>query len=331
MTGPFTASKINRVIVVGAGVMGEGIAQSFAEAAVEVCLVDLNPEALRRCVSQIERNLELSEAYDVIDTAAAEVAARIRTTAADRLSEELETCDMAIETVPEILEAKRSVFATFDGAPDRVLLASNTSSFTISQLTEGMRTPERVVGLHYFNPAHIIPAVEIHKSAKTSQEAIAAADAIMKRTGKVPVLVRKEIPGFIINRLTGALSREIDHLLDEGVVDPEDLDPAIKASLGFRLAQIGPLEAKDFIGLDTDTRVSRNVYPQLSDRLEPSQLAQRRVAEGHLGVKSGKGIFDYSGRTRERALHERNLKLLEQRKLYLAAQSKEKTHEIDDL
>ena len=315
-----SASQVTSVLVIGAGVMGEGIAQSFAEAKIDVCLVDLNADALDRCARQIHQNLKLSEAYGVIEEPVDDVAQRIQAIKADALPRMLETCDMAIETVPEVLDAKRSVFATLDDAPPEVLLASNTSSFTVSQLTEGLKTPERVVGLHYFNPAHLIPAVEVHSAPNTSPEAIAIASDIMRRTGKVPVIVRKEIPGFIINRLTGALSREIDHLLDEGVVHPEDLDAAIKASLGFRLAQVGPLEAKDFIGLDTDVRVSKNVFPQLSDRLEPSKLAQSRVDDGHLGVKTGRGIFNYGEQSREDVLNARNRKLLEQRKLFLSTQ-----------
>ena len=321
MSGLTPAADMKTVVVVGAGVMGEGIAQSFAEAGLHVRVVDTQPASLERCIKQIAENLELSASYGVISESPASVAARIVGVSGDGLGDALKTCEMAIETAPEVLEIKQSIFATLDTAPDHVLLASNTSSFTVSQLTAGLNAPERVVGLHYFNPAHLIPAVEIHRSDNTSALAIEIAGDIMRRTNKIPVIVRKEIAGFIINRLTGALSREIDHLLDEGVVSPDDLDDAIKASLGFRLAQLGPLEAKDFIGLDTDVRVSRNLYPQLSNRTEPSRLAKERVEAGHLGVKTGAGIFDYSGRTREQVLHERNLKLLEQRKLFLASRN----------
>ena len=222
---------------------------------------------------------------------------------------------MVIETSPEVLDIKKDLFEQFDRAPAHVLIASNTSSFTISQLTKDMKTPQRVVGLHYFNPAHLIPAVEVHFGKDTDQAAIDVAVALMKRLSKVPVIVRKEVPGFIINRLTGALSREIDYMLDEGIVAPEDLDAAVKASLGFRLAQIGPMEGKDFIGLDTDVRVSRNVFPGLSNRTEPSKFVVDLVEQGHFGVKTGRGCYDYSGRSREDVLLERNVKLLEQRKL----------------
>lgn len=318
------AHDIDRVIVIGAGVMGEGIAQSFAEAGLSVCLVDVEAKALTRCVNQIKANLDLSIRYDIISETLTQIMARISTTLADDLPVQLEKCDFVIETSPETIDVKQAVFAQLDKAPPEVLLTSNTSSFTISQITKNMQTPERVVGLHYFNPAHLIPAVEVHFGERTNRQAINEVIALMERIGKVPILVRKEIRGFIINRLTGALSREIDHMLDEGVVAPEDLDAAVKASLGFRLAQIGPMEGKDFIGLDTDVRVSRNVFPDLSNRTEPSESAVKLVEQGHFGLKTGRGYYDYKGQSRENLLHDRNIKLLEQRKLFLAMQAKNK-------
>lgn len=320
-----SANDINRVIVIGAGVMGEGIAQSFLEAGLEVCLIDTQQAALDRCQAQIRSNVSLSREYDVISESVDSVMKRLSSSLADNLESRLQNCDFAVETVPEIKDAKTNLFKVLDGAPHDVLLASNTSSFTVSQLTEGMTTAERVVGLHYFNPAHLIPAVEIHFGQKTSQAAIDIAEQLMLRAGKVPVIVRKEVPGFIINRLTGALSREIDYMLDEGIVAPEDLDAAIKASLGFRLAQIGPMEGKDFIGLDTDVRVSRNVFPGLSNRTQPSKFAVELVEQGHFGVKTGRGVYNYSGRSREDVLQERNIKLLEQRKLFLDAKERERS------
>ncbi len=310
--------NIQRVVVVGAGVMGEGIAQSFIEAGLTVCLVDIQQDALDRCKSQILANLKLGKQYGVIAESPGDVMARITTALSTHLDVQLENCDLAIETGPEVLTIKKDLFSSFDKAPAHVLIASNTSSFTVSQMTQDMHTPERVVGLHYFNPAHLIPAVEVHFGKHTSQQSVDTAVALMKHIGKIPVLVRKEIPGFIINRLTGALSREIDYLLDEGIVAPHDLDAAVKASLGFRLAQIGPMEGKDFIGLDTDVRVSKNVFPGLSNRTEPSLFARGLVEDGHYGVKTGRGVYDYSGRSREELLHDRNVKLLKQRQVFIS-------------
>ena len=197
-----------------------------------------------------------------------------------------------------------------------MIIASNTSSLTVTNMAADMRTPERLIGLHYFNPAHIIPAVEIHRGDRTDQAAVDVTMALMNRVGKKPVLVRKEVPGFIINRLTGAMEREIDYLLDEGIVTPEDLDIAVKASYGFRLACLGPMEAEDMIGLDTSARASGNIFPKLSNATDPSPGILEKVERGELGIKSGKGWYDYSGRTRESVLDANNRRLLRQLKLF---------------
>lgn len=241
----------------------------------------------------------------------------------DDLDKATEGADLVVETVPEVLDIKTAVFAALDDLPPEVIIGSNTSSFTVSQMTEGMKTAERVVGLHYFNPAHLIPAVEIHHGSRTDPAAIDSLVEIMRRIGKMPVRVRKEIPGFIINRLTGALEREVDNLLDSGVVTPEDLDDAVNASFGFRLACIGPMEAEDFIGLDTAWRVSNNVYKGLSNATEASPELGEKVARGELGVKSGKGWYDYSGQTQDQIFARRDRKLIRQLAVWRANQAKD--------
>lgn len=316
-----SSENISTVAVIGFGTMGLGIVQSFAEAGLSVRAVDQSDEALNKGLSQLSANLNLGAEEGLVDDPA-ESMARVSTYLFDDLSDATEGADLIVETVPEILDLKRSVFAALDGLPSDVLIGSNTSSFTVSQMVEGMETPERVVGLHYFNPAHLIPAVEVHHGSATSDEAIATMMAVMTRVGKVPVRVRKEIPGFIINRLTGALEREVDNLLDNGVVTPEDLDAAVRASFGFRLACLGPMEAEDFIGLDTAWRVSNNVYKGLSNASEASPDLGEKVERGELGVKSGKGWYDYSDRCLEEVYAERDRKLMRQLAVYRSNQSK---------
>jgi len=209
-----------------------------------------------------------------------------------------------------------------DSLPQDVIIGSNTSSFTISSLAEGLRTSGRVIGLHYFNPAHIIPLVEIHRGQNTENKVVEVTRGLMLRVGKKPVLVRKEVPGFIINRLTGAMQREVQYLIDEGIVTPEDLDIAIKASYGFRLACLGPMEAEDMIGLDTSARVSAQIFKVLSNATEPSPALIEKVNKGELGIKSGKGWYDYTGKSRAQIMEERNRKLLRQLVLF-NAQEKE--------
>ena len=300
------------VAVIGAGTMGEGIAQSFAEAGLAVRLIDIDRASLDRCRVQIGANLALARDCGVWEGDDVAVLDRIETVQSQTPGRMAGGVDAVIETVPEIAELKRAIFADLDALPIETLLASNTSSMTMSTITEGMVTAHRAVGLHYFNPAHIIPAVEVHRSAATSDEAVARACALLRQVDKVPLEIKREIPGFAINRLTGALSREIANLLDEGVVTPQELDAAVKASLGFRLAWVGPMEGADYIGLDTDCRVSMAVFKGLSNRTEPARQLTEMVARGETGVKSGKGWFDYAGETREALLDRRNRKLLRQ-------------------
>jgi len=225
-------------------------------------------------------------------------------------------CDYVVETIPEVLDTKKAIFAQIDNLPEDVIIASNTSSFTMDTLTEGIKTPKRMVGLHYFNPAHIIPAVEIHKGKNTSAEAVARTKALMLLTGKKPVIVQKTVPGFIINRLTGALEREVAYLIDEGIVSPEDLDTAVKSSYGFRLSCMGPMAQEDLIGLDTCARVSGNVFKLLSTRTDASPALLEKVEKGELGIKSGKGWYDYSGQTRDEVNNKINRRLLKQLALF---------------
>lgn len=309
------ADDITTVAVIGFGTMGLGIAQNFAEAGFDVRVVDQTREALDQGLALLSANLALgSEAGLVPDTDA--VFARVTPFLQDRMSDATDSAQLVVETVPEVLDVKRAVFAALDDLPPDVLIGSNTSSFTVTRLAEGMATPERVAGLHYFNPAHLIPAVEIHHGTATAPDAVETLIAVMKRAGKLPVRVRKEVPGFIINRLTGALEREVDYLLDNGVVTPEDLDAAVKASFGFRLACLGPMEAEDFIGLDTAFRVSNNVYKGLSNADKATGGLGEKVGRGELGVKSGKGWYDYAGRTPEEIYAERDRKLMAQLALY---------------
>lgn len=314
-----SATHLKTIAVIGFGTMGQGITQNFAEAGLQVHAVDRDPSTFESGRSQILANLEIAKTHGLVDDPE-KIIDCISCFEWEKLSDALDGAQLVIETVPEVLEIKKEVFAALDYLPEHVLIGSNTSSFTISQMTDGMKTAARVVGIHYFNPAHVIPAVEIHHGKDTSKSAIDKVMSMMEGVGKVPVRVKKEIPGFIINRLTGALEREIDLLLDEGIVSPHDLDAAVKASLGFRLACIGPMEAEDLIGLDTAYRVSNNVYKGLSNATEASTELGEKVERGELGVKSGKGWYDYKGIPLSETFAKRDKKLLAQLALYRASQ-----------
>ncbi len=310
------ADNIRRVLVVGAGIMGAGIAQNFAQADLEVRLLDVNTASLEQCRSRINSNLQAFEEHGLLSESKQMILERISFYTNEQFVEAVVDCDFVVEAMPEIVELKQELFARLDQLPGQIILASNTSSMTISRIAETMSTGSRVIGLHYFNPAHIIPAVEIHTGRDTSEATVGITIDLMERAGKLPVRVRKEVPGFIINRLTGAMEREIDYLLDEGVVSPEDLDRAVKGSYGFRLACLGPMEAEDMIGLDTAARASANIFPTLSNAQEPSPHLLEKVGRGELGIKSGSGWYDYPENTRAEALDRNNHRLLKQLKLF---------------
>ena len=245
---------------------------------------------------------------------------RIEGVATTDMARAVDGCTYVIEAVQEILEQKLDLFARLQAADPDLIIGSNTGSFTMDTLAEGLPRPDRLIGIHYFNPAHIIPLVEVHRGSACSDATYGETVRLLEVSGKKTVLVRVERPGFIVNRLMGALEREIDYLLDEGIVTPEDLDVAVKSSTGFRFACLGPMEVEDMIGLDIAATVSGRVFKGLSNATEPSPMLVEKVEKGELGIKSGKGWYDYSGRTREEVLKEKNAKLLPQLKLFLEAQ-----------
>ena len=308
--------EIRTVAVIGAGIMGIGIAQSFAEAGLSVRMIARNQQRLEQSLASVEANLRLFAEFNLLRETPSVITSRIKIIPSEELAEATKGCDFVLETVPEVLETKRAIFAQLDRLPAEVILASNTSSFTMDVLSEKMQSPQRMLGLHYFNPAHIIPAVEIHKGKHTTDGVVKQTRALMIRSGKKPVLVQKTVPGFIINRLTGSMEREIDYLIDEGIVTPEDLDTAVKASIGFRLACMGPMAQEDMIGLDTSARVSGNVFKVLSNKTEPSPVLLEKVGKGELGIKAGKGWYDYSGKTRDEVNDSINRRLLRQLALF---------------
>jgi 3-hydroxybutyryl-CoA dehydrogenase len=313
-----TASIKERILVLGSGTMGEGIAQTFAQNGFDVRLVARREEPLTRAMEQIRQNVQQFIEFDLIHETVEAVVGRIEGLVTTDMAEATDGCTYVVETVREVLEDKRALLSAVQAANANLVIGSNTGSFTVDSLAEGMPRPENIIGIHYFNPAHIIPLVEIHRGSRTSDAAFEETKRLMEASGKKTVLVRKEVPGFIVNRIMGAIEREIDYLLDEGIVTPEDLDTAIKSSTGFRFACLGPMEVEDMIGLDIAAVVSGRVFKGLSNATEPSPILLEKVSRGELGIKSGKGWYDYSGRTRMEVLEEKNRQLLPQLKLFLS-------------
>lgn len=313
-----------KIVIIGTGTMGEGIAQTFAQNGFDVRLVARRDEPLTRAMEQIPQNVAQFIEFGLIDESVETVMARIEGMVTTDMAEAVEGCSYVVETIRENLDDKRALLSAIQAVNPDLVIGSNTGSMTVDSLAEGMSKPENIIGIHYFNPAHIIPLVEVHRGAQTSDAAYELTLRLMTESGKKTALVRKELPGFIVNRIMGAITREIHYLLDEGVCTPEDVNTAIKSSTGFRFACLGPMEVDDMIGLDICATVSGRVFPRLSNATGPSKLILERVERGELGIKTGKGWLDYGGRTRAEILEEKNRALLPQLKLFLEAQKDEK-------
>ena len=307
--------NISRVLVIGAGTMGEGIAQNFAQAGLEVVLADTDQAMLDRCGRQIPLNLDSFREFSLLNEEPAQIMDRIsfvQTREIADLGGLAAEADFAVEAVSENLELKQRIFAAMSGRREDLVMASNTSSLTISRITENLDNPGNVVGVHYFYPAHIVPLVEIHGGNRTRPEAIDCAMELAKRVGKRPIRVKKEMPGMIVNRIQAAYNREVTYLLEQGVASAEDLDMAARASYGFRLSCLGPLQIHDLNGLDIILKAGGKTRSTLFNGTESSALLVQKVEAGELGIKTGKGWHDYAGRTREEVQDQCNRKLLKQ-------------------
>ncbi len=284
------------VVVVGAGVMGHGIAQLFAQAGARVKLQDPDQARLAAGLAAIETSLALLVEEEVLSPAEA-AAARSRVRPTTRLEPALAGVGLVVEAIPEFLEAKLELFDRIERvAGGDTLIASNTSTLPISLLAQRALRPERMVITHFFNPAQLVPLVEVLPHPAMPPETVERVLETMRRIGKHPVLLRKEVPGFVANRLQAAVLREAFHLVELGVVSAEEIDAVVTEGPGFRWPFIGPVETADLGGLDTWQRVLDNLAPGLS-RADRAPAALRDcVARGELGAKTGRGLVNWSGR-----------------------------------
>jgi 3-hydroxybutyryl-CoA dehydrogenase len=285
---------IDRVAVIGAGLMGHGIALEFAAHGYSVTLHDADEGQLERSRGAISDGLpRLRETRTV--TADMVDSAQERISLATDLHSAAATADLVVEAVTEDLQVKQDMFARLDAAaPRHAILASNTSSFMPSLLAAATTRPEQVLVAHYFNPPHLLPLVELVRSDSTSDETVETMRALYVGIGKQPVVVPRELPGFIGNRLQMALLREALALVESGVASPRDVDTVIKTSFGRRLAFAGVFEIFDAAGLDVTLAVADQLFPQIDRSQQPPSGFRERVAQGALGVKSGRGFYDWT-------------------------------------
>ncbi|MEE3954084.1 3-hydroxyacyl-CoA dehydrogenase family protein [Peribacillus frigoritolerans] len=306
---------IKKIAIIGSGVMGSGIAQSFAVSGYHVTINDIKEELLNHAQNRISENLSLLMEEGAVTDREKQGALANITYSVD-LEGAVRDADFIIEAIPEVIELKLSLYQQLEEIikPDAIV-ASNTSTFPISQLMEKASFAERMVITHFFNPGHLVPLVEIVQHDETKPEIVKATMDLMRKIGKSPILLKKEIAGFIANRLQTALMREAFYLLKEGVADAEDIDTAITAGPGFRWAFTGPIEIADFGGLDTWQRVFDNVSPVLDQSKQAPDLIRDLVAEGKLGTKSGEGIFTYEESTVSQKINERDRNFIKLGKL----------------
>ncbi|MDO7487642.1 3-hydroxyacyl-CoA dehydrogenase family protein [Peribacillus frigoritolerans] len=306
---------IKKIAIIGSGVMGSGIAQSFAVSGYIVTINDIKEELLYHAQNRISENLSLLIEEGALTDKEKQGALANITYNLD-LEGAVRDADFIIEAIPEVIELKLNLFQQLEEIikPDAIV-ASNTSTFPITQLMEKASFAERMVITHFFNPGHLVPLVEIVQHDETKPEIVKTTMDLMRKIGKSPILLKKEIAGFIANRLQTALMREAFYLLKEGVADAEDIDTAITAGPGFRWAFTGPIEIADFGGLDTWQRVFDNVSPVLDQSKEAPDLIRDLVAEGKLGTKSGEGIFTYEESTVSQKINERDRNFIKLGKL----------------
>jgi 3-hydroxybutyryl-CoA dehydrogenase len=281
--------QVNTVAVIGAGTMGRGIAHVSALGGYRTILEDLLPDALRKAESEIRANL--GKAVDLGKVAASSAdAAFSRLTYAGSVEEAVREADLVIEAVPEEMESKIEIFTLLDKIcrPDTIL-ASNTSSLSITEIASVTYRAKRCLGMHFFNPVHKMKLLEIVRALETEDETLSTAVDVGRGMGK-DVIVIKESPGFVTSRINAMIGNEAFYMLQEGVASAEDIDKALKLGLNHPM---GPFELVDLVGLDTRLHILEYLHKSLGEKFRPAPLLVQYVKAGRLGRKAGKGVYEY--------------------------------------
>ena len=282
-------AEIRTIAVIGAGIMGRGIAHVAALGGYRTILEDILPASLRRAEDEISANLEKAVELGKVKKEQAEEAMR-RLEFATSLEDAARQADMVIEAVPEEFDSKEEIFRLLDRiCRPNTVLASNTSSLSITEIAAVTERPENVVGMHFFNPVHKMKLIEIIKAAKTDDASLQAAITVGRQMGKETVVIH-EAPGFITSRINAMIGNEAFYMLEAGIASAEDIDKALKLGLNHPM---GPFEMVDLVGLDTRLSILRYLHQTLGEKFRPAPLLEKYVADGRLGRKVGRGVFDY--------------------------------------
>lgn len=288
-----TAATIKRIVVAGAGTMGYSMAQIFARYGYDVTVYDLAEAALENARARIAQGTDNLVTDGRLSRAEGDALLERISYTADTAC--LATCDLMVESIVENLEIKHTFYAEASAIarPDAII-ATNTSGLSINALAKAVVNPERFCGMHWFNPSNIVPLIEIIRGDATTDATAETVRAVALAVGKKPVVVQQDVPGFVANRLQFAVLREALHLVETGVVDARGVDDVMRYGLGLRYACLGPLEVADFGGLDTFHHIASYLNADLCNDTEPSPLLTKHFEAGELGVKTGRGFYDYA-------------------------------------
>ncbi|MFQ5707840.1 MAG: 3-hydroxyacyl-CoA dehydrogenase [bacterium] len=282
--------KIAKIAIVGAGTMGRGIAYSACVGGFETVVQDISDNMLIAAVASIQSYLNKAVEREILAPEAAK-AAFARLSSSTELTEAIGDCDFIIEAIPENITAKIELFEKIDQSrKSGAILASNTSSLSITEMAAVTARPDRFVGMHFFNPVHKMKLVEIVRGLETSSETIATTEEVAAKMGKETVTI-KESPGFITSRINAMIGNEAFYMLQEGIASAADIDKAVKLGLNHPM---GPFEMVDLVGLDTRLSILKFLHQSLGEKYRPCPLLEQYVKAGRLGRKSGRGVYDYS-------------------------------------
>jgi 3-hydroxybutyryl-CoA dehydrogenase/5-formyl-3-hydroxy-2-methylpyridine 4-carboxylate dehydrogenase len=280
---------MKNVAVVGLGTMGPGIAATLARAGMKVTAFDADPAKRTKAGQGFAAAAAVLSALAVPDRSSGEIAVH------DNLPHAVAGADLVIETVPENLELKIKVFREIEmQVTDDCMLASDTSGIPITKIQAGTRVPGRVVGMHWSNPPHIIPMIEVIAGERTAPGVVDSLTELIRRIGHLPIIIRKDVAGFVENRVLYAVMRECLDLVEQGVIEPQDLDLCVSWGIGYKLAVVGPMALLDMAGLDIYSAVAGYLNKELSARADVAAYVTERTAQHKLGIKTGGGIYSYT-------------------------------------